>query len=72
MLFLSLISNPLISLSDGLVIVGVHSAKFPNEKVRDFHYFIIHFFELAGLLELLSAYSELQGVMMGEHINAQL
>lgn len=34
--FCLFVSVCLISLSDGLVVVGVHSAKFPNEKVRDF------------------------------------
>lgn len=34
----------LLSLSDGLVVVGVHSAKFPNEKV--ILYIILYHFYL--------------------------
>ena len=36
-LMFSLSPSLLFSDSDGLVIVGVHSAKFPNEKVIGFH-----------------------------------
>lgn len=46
----------LISLSDGLVVVGVHSAKFPNEKVSVFIVLHLFFFSWPVCLWVLSAF----------------
>lgn len=43
----------LISYSDGLVIVGVHSAKFPNEKVSVFHVYLFYTFGHHTLMIIL-------------------
>lgn len=43
LLVLCVFSFVFISPSDGLIVVGVHSAKFPNEKVGVFTSLLIEF-----------------------------